>query len=488
MYRSVFRALASSLLLFCGATLAPALDRWVEVNSPHFSVVTDAGEGRAREVAMQFEQMRSVFAQLFAKDMVHQSIPLQIVVLKSEQQLSKYAPTFQGKPVKIAGFYLHSQDKDFIAVDVSASNGWETVFHEYAHLLLNSNFPALPAWFQEGFAEYYSTIQVEQKQVAIGATPKYAPSVLSKEPLMPINNLFRVTQGSPIYNDDQSHRTLFYAESWLVVHYLFDSRQLGKAQEYFDLLRQRVPVATAIEKAFGKKPEELDREIDEYYRLVKKVVIAPLPGGKENVTFASTPLSSLDAEAVLAELHSHESEYHAQAIKEFERILQQEPDNSVAHRGLAYTYLQDGALDAALPHFLKTVGKNSNDWLLHYYWATFIAKKQDDSLIAQMESEARLVTQLNPEMADGHGLLGFALMSQHKIDGAAQAYAEALHLSPGNEVYAINLAELYTLQGKQQEAYELFRYLQHSSNNQISTAARSHLELMPREPGEKKSQ
>lgn len=31
---------------------------WVEVRSPHFSVVTDAGEKRRREVALRFEQMR----------------------------------------------------------------------------------------------------------------------------------------------------------------------------------------------------------------------------------------------------------------------------------------------------------------------------------------------------------------------------------------------------------------------------------------------
>src|ERR1700736_2986384 len=34
---------------------------WVEVRSPHFSVVTDAGEKRGRETAMRFEQMRAVF-------------------------------------------------------------------------------------------------------------------------------------------------------------------------------------------------------------------------------------------------------------------------------------------------------------------------------------------------------------------------------------------------------------------------------------------
>ena len=40
--------------------------QWMEIRSPHFSVVTDAGEKRGREVAMRFEQMRAVFGRCFS--------------------------------------------------------------------------------------------------------------------------------------------------------------------------------------------------------------------------------------------------------------------------------------------------------------------------------------------------------------------------------------------------------------------------------------
>ena len=48
--------------------------QWVEVRSPNFSVVTDAGEKRGREVAMRFEQMRAVFGALMTKANVCGSI------------------------------------------------------------------------------------------------------------------------------------------------------------------------------------------------------------------------------------------------------------------------------------------------------------------------------------------------------------------------------------------------------------------------------
>jgi hypothetical protein len=53
--------LGVSLVLL--ATFVPSLsaadDPWIEVKSPNFTVVSNAGEGRARNVAWQFEQIRA---------------------------------------------------------------------------------------------------------------------------------------------------------------------------------------------------------------------------------------------------------------------------------------------------------------------------------------------------------------------------------------------------------------------------------------------
>ena len=67
-------------------------------------------------------------------------------------------------------------------------------------------------------------------------------------------------------------------------------------------------------------------------------------------------------------------------------------------------------------------------------------------------------------------------MVQHKIAEAATSYATALRLKPESEAYALNLAELYTRQGKLGEARVLFSRLQNSQNFYVSAAARSHLE------------
>ena len=52
-----------ALLFLSSAAGARADDRpWVEVRSPRFIVVSQSGEGAARDLAWQFEQVHAVFS------------------------------------------------------------------------------------------------------------------------------------------------------------------------------------------------------------------------------------------------------------------------------------------------------------------------------------------------------------------------------------------------------------------------------------------
>ena len=48
---------------------------WLEIHSTHFTVITDAGEKKGRDVALRFEQMRAVFATLLMKDRLNDPSP-----------------------------------------------------------------------------------------------------------------------------------------------------------------------------------------------------------------------------------------------------------------------------------------------------------------------------------------------------------------------------------------------------------------------------
>ena len=115
---------------------------WVEVRSPHFSVVTDAGEKMGREAALRFEQMRAVFGVLMTKAKVTMPVPLQIVAFRDGGEMRQFVPLWRGKPAQVAGLFQASNDRNFIILDMTVDDPWRVVFHEYAHELLNGNSTA----------------------------------------------------------------------------------------------------------------------------------------------------------------------------------------------------------------------------------------------------------------------------------------------------------------------------------------------------------
>src|ERR1700688_1696993 len=222
-----------ALILLSSFVCEPALfagePQWVEVRSPNFSVVTDAGEKRGREVAMHFEQMRAVFGALMIKANVNLPIPLQIVAFRNTKEMRQVAPLFNGKPTQVAGLFQGGTDRSFIMLDMSVENPWAVVFHEYAHQLMNGNMRGeLDPWFEEGFAEYFSSIEVDGKEARVGKVPNDEYIILQQVGMMKIADLFRVRQNTQTYNESGDHRTTFYAESGMLTHYIYDNHLMQK--------------------------------------------------------------------------------------------------------------------------------------------------------------------------------------------------------------------------------------------------------------------
>lgn len=212
--------------------------QWVEVRSPNLSVITDAGEKRGRDMALHFEQMRSVFGTLMTKANVNLAVPMQIVAFRNSKELRQMAPIFHGKPTEVAGLFQGGEDRCFIMLDMSTENPWSVVFHEYAHRLMEGNIAVrADPWFEEGFAEFFSSIEVDNKQARVGKIPDQTYQILMQLGMMKVYDLFRVQQNTKTYNESGNHRTTFYAESSLVVHYLYDNKLIPKLGPYFDALQ-----------------------------------------------------------------------------------------------------------------------------------------------------------------------------------------------------------------------------------------------------------
>jgi TonB family protein len=76
------------LLTVFAALVASARDKpenWLEVRSPHFIVLSDSSEKRARQVTDQFERMRAVFQGRFPRASIDTGAPIVVLAIKDEK-------------------------------------------------------------------------------------------------------------------------------------------------------------------------------------------------------------------------------------------------------------------------------------------------------------------------------------------------------------------------------------------------------------------
>ncbi len=451
--------------------------QWVEVRSPNFSVITDAGDKRGRDVALHFEQMRSVFGTLMTKANVNLSVPLQIVAFRSTKEIRQVAPVFNGKPTEMAGLFQGGEDRSFIMLDMSVDNPWSVVFHEYAHQLMNGNLSVrTDPWFEEGFAEYFSSIEVDHKEARVGKIPEDTYRILQQNGMMRIADLFRVQQYSKTYNENGDHRSVFYAESSLLVHYLYDNQLMLKLADYFDVLRnQKKTVEQATQQAFGMTPEQFDKVLRNYLSSGRfKYYPIPTPSGIVAAQFSETPVSLMDARAVLADIDAHSPDHRERALGEFEEVLKTDPNNASALRGAGYSYLQKQDFEHAGEYFRRAAERDSKDPRVHYYNALMMNRAgvfAGGAKADEMKKELETAIALDPKLADAYSLLAFAQAFSGEPEKGLTTMKKAVELSPRNEMYQVNLANIYMANRKVGEAIALLRALAGSGNPEVGNRA-----------------
>ena len=450
--------------------------QWVEVRSPNFSVITDAGEKRGRDVAFHFEQMKAVFGALMVKAKVNLPVPLQIMAFRNTKEIRQVAPLWHGKPTEVAGLFQAGQDRCFI-MHMSVENPWQVVFHEYAHQLTNGNITApIDPWFEEGFAEYFSSIEVDNKQARVGKIPEMTYRILMQDGMMHVADLFRVQHNSKAYNESGDHRTVFYAESALVVHYLYDNQLIAKLGEYFTtVVDQKKPVEESMQQAFGMSPAQFDKALHAYLTSGRyRYYALPTPAGITSSGFTSRPVTSLDAAAVIADIHLHSIDYQEKAVAELQEVLKADPNHAAALRGLGYAYLEKRDFAQASEYFRRAAANDSSDPRVHYYIAMLAQNEngfRDPETAAAMTKELETATKLDPEFADAYSMLAFAQMNSGAKDAALQSALKAVTLNPRNEIYRYNAAQICIGAGKLDDAIKILKFLAASGGPEV--AARS---------------
>lgn len=208
-------ALAGALMVMPGTARA----EWLQAKSPHFIIYSDGTGAKLKEFAQQLEKfdflLRSVTG---LEEKPEEGGAVRVVLLSN---IGKVAALAHNK--NAGGFYKTSDRFAYAVVprgdkvnefDLGAQ---EILFHEYTHHFMLQHFPAAyPAWYIEGFAEFFSVVKfAKDGGIIFGNIPMYrAPGLVMASPY-PLNQLLaRDTKGLGANDGDR-----YYGTAWLLTHY-----------------------------------------------------------------------------------------------------------------------------------------------------------------------------------------------------------------------------------------------------------------------------
>src|SRR5512141_2030407 len=196
--------------------------RWFETRSAHFHIYSCAPQQNVYRLAARLEQFCEAYTSLAGAEAVA-SPPITVIAFPDRESMQPFQPLYHGKPGNLAGFFRRGSDENLIVMALPGTNsalqGMEVIFHEYAHLLFRRNGNVWPLWLTEGMADLYSGFEASGRAALIGRPLPPHQQLLETGARMPLRELFSVTHESPEYNEGE-RQTLFYAESWLLTHYL----------------------------------------------------------------------------------------------------------------------------------------------------------------------------------------------------------------------------------------------------------------------------
>src|ERR1700676_546472 len=94
--RASLPLLLSCLLIGVLHSSVQAKDNWILLRTKHFTIASNADEGRTRERALKLEQFRFVFSKLFNMGDSAQ-LPITVIVFKNDDSYKPYKPLYNGK-------------------------------------------------------------------------------------------------------------------------------------------------------------------------------------------------------------------------------------------------------------------------------------------------------------------------------------------------------------------------------------------------------
>ncbi|MBA2737443.1 MAG: tetratricopeptide repeat protein [Pyrinomonadaceae bacterium] len=447
-----------------------AKDEWLQVRSKNFNLIGNASEKDIRKVATKLEQFRETFRQLFSQMNLNSPIPTNVVVFKSDGSYKPFKPKRADGKIdnNIAGYFQPGEDVNYITISTEGEDAdtYGTIFHEYVHFIIETNFgkSEVPPWFNEGLAEYYQTFVIEKDQeVKLGLPQNNHLALLQQTKLFPLDTLFKISNYALHQNADHS-RSIFYAQSWALIHYLIANKKTEGLAKFLTLSMKDVPAEKAFQDAFQTNYAQMEKDLKKYVE--QNTYKYSMITFKNKLLFETemqtSPLPEADSNAYLGDLL-----YHTNRADDAETYLQKavtlKPDSSMANTTFGMVKIRQRKYDEAKTYLEKAISEDQKNHLAFYRYAYLLSRENRDEFgfvaaysketTTKMRDLLKKAIAINPGFTESYELLAFiGLVNNEQLEEAVLYLKKALKYQPGNQRYAMRIAEIYLRQDKYAEA------------------------------------
>jgi len=425
---------------------------WIGLKAPNFYVIGDVGQRDLREVTRRLEQFREAIGIIFPKAILSTTTPTTVLVFRSHKNYEPVKPLYQGKIKKnIAGYFQPGRSLNYVTFTMEEGiEQLDIVYHEYVHLVVNNNITNVPLWFNEGLAEYYRTFQITAngKLATLGKVDA-DHVLLLRDHFIPLADLVKVDHKSPLYNES-ARQSIFYAESWALVHYLL----LGEQQKYVShagsfvaALADGASLEDACQRQLGLTGDQLQQLLSRYIRgdmfPMQSARFTERIGKIDDLPV--TPVSEAEVHATLGDVLLNMGRT-ADARVELDRAVALDAGYAPAHTSLGMVASRENRADDARKELEMAAGLPTATYVTQFEFANALAQSWANPAPGdgeKIEKALRRAIELNPSFPDAYEMLAWKLgQNEPSLDEAMRLVNKALDLAPGREAYVYRKAVL----------------------------------------------
>ncbi|MEI9937549.1 MAG: hypothetical protein WDO69_10050 [Pseudomonadota bacterium] len=343
---------------------------WVEASSPRFRIVSDLPAADAEAIARELEQGVEAIDQVAFEHARTRLEPTTVIVFNSASDFHAFMPEL------VEGRFYRSLPGDlepssFLVLYGSLDDSSRIAcLHELTHDLFDRNFGPAPPWLSEGWAQYFSTIQIEPDRIRVGAALPHLTFTQEIRPMMaraddgsevlamPVSQISPPSQllamdrrafysssiSQSAGEEERLHATSVYLGAWALVHLLHDGpAPYPKRFERFLEAARHTPLQAAWASAFaGLSAADFDHDFQVYlakremamFEFKRHAVDSP-------VSISKRSLPDSEVRLYWARLSSGQAS-DAAAVADLDAAVAQNPASPEAHyfRGLHWLHRQ----------------------------------------------------------------------------------------------------------------------------------------------------